>query len=917
MAQMEKIKFLSEIEAPALSIDGQEVATKQEVENIVDDVSVVKPGTGEYSIQIDINNAISSHSVALGYDTRAGLHGFVVQSVDSVNHTYTLDDVTGLEVGDSYSIRLQEQRYNFGQITAINGNVVTVDPFYDSNLRDDSVCWFAILEKSTIGTTDIGKGAFAEGRHTKATGSASHAEGYETVTVGPYSHAEGLYTKAGYAAHTEGKNTKALGNCAHAEGDENNASGNGSHAEGYRTAAAGEFAHAEGRNTRAEGIASHAEGLFSYTSGSYSHAEGNDSRAIGEASHAEGYGTEATGAMGHAEGSHTHANDFYTHAEGYNSTASKPAAHAEGTDTTASGISSHAEGAGTTASAEGAHVEGINGTASGRGSHAEGYSNASGAFSHTEGHSSKATADYAHAEGTGTKAYGVGSHAEGGETQAGNSDGTGGRSHAEGTGTKALAYAAHAEGNGTTATKQAAHAEGVSTKADGDASHAEGQGTSATGEGSHAEGINGTASGRGSHIEGYSNASGAFSHSEGYNTLASGDYSHAAGQGTKATGLAQTVIGKYNISNTSSLFIVGSGDSDSNRRNAMTVSTEGQIALPSTGSLKIGDTQMTETQLQGILNGGGGGSLPSTIVVEKIVSEDYGVDITSEVLAIPSSWAADKVDFISQKGVLYKGVTLHCKIGITEIYGSSQATNYIEDTITVDFGNCPNNPSPFVGYEYSLYEHGYNAWYATSVTLYSATLAEPVGWVVNLKDGTAQLDEVKANVVKVSTVEASTVEATTHIKVGSETITADAWASVVEAASNIGGPYYTLAQADVGEIRIPMGTRVASADDLFGPPPTLSVDSNTGYVGFSESYSYGNSGVLTANYICNEAMNESFPYTGYFVEVLMEKSAYNEVYSDYVPTYYGTAVYSGTWNISSDGSYIYSQNSQIHYAKEV
>lgn len=87
-------------------------------------------------------------------------------------------------------------------------------------------------------------------------------------------------------------------------------------------------------------------------------------------------------------------------------------------------------------------------------------------------------------------------------------------------------------------------------------------------------------------------AIGGFSHAEGYNTIALGDYSHAAGVSTitNPNRNAQTVIGQYNIQDTSVpdilqrgglLLIIGNGigiqGADNERSNALTVDWDGNV----------------------------------------------------------------------------------------------------------------------------------------------------------------------------------------------------------------------------------------------------------------------------------------------------------------------------------------------------
>lgn len=121
----------------------------------------------------------------------------------------------------------------------------------------------------------------------------------------------------------------------------------------------------------------------------------------------------------------------------------------------------------------------------------------------------------------------------------------------------------------------ASHAEGRETQADGNVSHAEGYHTQANGEMSHAEGDT-------------THANGKASHSEGFGTQANGNYSHASGIGTIAVNEAQTVIGKYNATGSSSnkAFVIGNG-STSKQSNAMTVDWNGNIEA--SGTIKAGN----------------------------------------------------------------------------------------------------------------------------------------------------------------------------------------------------------------------------------------------------------------------------------------------------------------------------------------
>lgn len=401
---------------------------------------LVPPGDGTYRRDFGVDNTIVSQGGnSEGRNNSVGLRGFVVTKVGSEStKQYTLDAIDGLEVGDVYSVRLSNHRYNYGKITSISGNVVTVDPFFKSDMLADGVNWFAIAAKPGIGTIDIGVYAHAEGFSSQAVDAFSHVEGFECCAYGEYSHAEGYNTKANWASHAEGYITNAYGPSSHTEGKSTIAYSTAAHAEGYNTKAGkedgtGDAAHAEGVSTKATNYAAHAEGNTTTASGEGSHSEGKLSVASGLASHAEG--------MSKASAS-------YAHAEGYDTEATAWTAHAEGSGTTASGEEAHAEGNGTTAS---------------------------GAASHAEGFRSSALKQ--------------GDHAEGGDTAA-----SGGRSHAEGSETNATAWTAHAEGNGTTASAEAAHAEGKKTVSSALASHAGGNLSKATATGAFVHALSSTAS---------------------------------------------------------------------------------------------------------------------------------------------------------------------------------------------------------------------------------------------------------------------------------------------------------------------------------------------------------------------------------------------------------------------------------------
>ena len=149
-------------------------------------------------------------------------------------------------------------------------------------------------------------------------------------------------------------------------------------------------------------------------------------------------------------------------------------------------------------------------------------------------------------------------------------------STASGYQTQAIGNYSIANGWWTRADGQCAVASGLLTRASGHFTHAEGTRTLASINNAHAEGDLTQATGRQSHAEGVETiASGYCAHAEGSNTKATNYYSHAEGLGTIAAGRNQTAMGKYNISDTSSLVIVGNGSKDVTRSNAYKLDAKG------------------------------------------------------------------------------------------------------------------------------------------------------------------------------------------------------------------------------------------------------------------------------------------------------------------------------------------------------
>lgn len=282
---------------------------------------------------------------------------------------------------------------------------------------------------------------------------------------------------------------------------------------------------------------------------------------VGEYSTAEGYNTIASGYASHAEGSNAYISNGEIAFYDTRTVTISDGVTVEVDSSQAYGINSHAEGCQTLAYGKHSHAEGDQTTAKGGGSHAEGYKTiASGAQSHAEGVATTASGGRSHAEGSETIASGSFCHAEGWRTVANGNN------------------SCHAEGYQTTASEIATHAEGSSSN----------KVTDLITDFSWSETTNddiintwntqkfSLAHGRVSHVEGCDNlALGYASHAEGHDTVAVGNYSHTSGHYTKALNENEASYGKYNISNSDTLFSIGDGTAGDARHNAFEITTTG------------------------------------------------------------------------------------------------------------------------------------------------------------------------------------------------------------------------------------------------------------------------------------------------------------------------------------------------------
>ena len=330
------------------------------------------------------------------------------------------------------------------------------------------------------------------------------------------------------------------------------ASGVGAIALGFISTASGDFSHAGGEGTLASGRYGYTTGQFTTASGDYSHAEGASTKALEYCSHAEGEGTIASGHTSHAEGNSCQSIGQASHAEGQGTKASGFGSHAEGDTSNASGMLSHAEGQSTLSSGQASHAEGFFTIASNNYEHAQGrynHNSENQIFSIGTGESDASRRNAISVlavpnSGRYTSSVFI--------QNVGGYDGTNPTP-----GTNDLATVINGLSSGGSS-------ETLWKKGTGKNSIVQVIGgiplfqSRATGDKAIATGFNTNASGESSHAEGNSTeASGLDSHAEGAGTIAANEYEHAQG--------------RYNHNSENQIFSIGTGNSGTDRRNAVSV----------------------------------------------------------------------------------------------------------------------------------------------------------------------------------------------------------------------------------------------------------------------------------------------------------------------------------------------------------
>lgn len=439
-----------------------------------------------------ISNGDYSH--AEGDTSIAGVKGYTIVAANSSTSTIVLSSTGNLSVGTKIGVYDKKQADN--RILSV-ATITSIDT--KGNIVVKMIGEAPFSSYFTVGNIVINMNFV-----TSYTGS-------EDAIVG------------GHVAHAEGRNTKAIGTASHSEGNITTANGEYSHAEGSYTETLNDYAHAEGYNTKARGIASHSEGTGTESIGTSAHGEGVSTKAIGDTSHSEGNSTVANGKCSHAEGHGSKTGIYGCMVVSTDETAQSAVLKTVGNLAVGTVIGTYQNSYGIVKSIGNIKtIDSSTKTVTFNLASGVTFSNAifEGAvlvdvstFNDSDDTESVVGGnDGAHSEGRNTKAIGTSSHAEGNTTTA---NGTG--SHAEGNGSIAGGASAHAEGVATKAMGEGSHAENGSTQARGGYSHAEGWATKVYGKYSHTEGRYNVEYGTSNHVENESNTLyGQYTHVEGY-----------------------------------------------------------------------------------------------------------------------------------------------------------------------------------------------------------------------------------------------------------------------------------------------------------------------------------------------------------------------------------------------------------------
>lgn len=238
-------------------------------------------------------------------------------------------------------------------------------------------------------------------------------------------------------------------------------------------------------------------------------------------------------------------------------------------------------------------------------------------------------------------------------------DGIDGKDGADGVGRKTESGGEVFNGCADNAAIKNAHAEGDTTTANGNAAHSEGKNTTASGVASHAEGNT---------------------------TNAYADYSHSSGNHTRADFVGQTAVGRFNAKpNADSVFTVGNGTADNNRKNAFNVFADGHAEIQAMG--ESDNSVATKHYVDGEL---------ATFDFIKVVDALPQEGLLNRIYLVPSAtttqqnlfdeyiWLQSGWEYITSKQV---------EVDLTNYYEKSQVDEMIEE-IQGQFANITDTIYP-------------------------------------------------------------------------------------------------------------------------------------------------------------------------------------------------------------------------------
>ena len=268
---------------------------------------------------------------------------------------------------------------------------------------------------------------------------------------------------------------------------------------------------------------------------------------------------------------------------GANNESTSSGAISLGYGNTNSGFNSTAIGAMNTVSGDSSLAYGYKNTVNGDFSTVVGQENTVGEMGFAGGVLSEAT-------GTGSISYGNENVASGEYAVAlgGDNTASGKRSVALGNENEASGECSFAEGTNTTASGKYSHAQNEETTASGESSTAMGYRTEASGNQAFAGGRETVASARNSTALGFQ-------------TEASHEQSFTTGRNLITGRTNQTVIGEFNKKDSNALLVIGVGNSDSDRKNALVVHKDGSVYVGDEKVLTAEQWRVTDVGETGLL----------------------------------------------------------------------------------------------------------------------------------------------------------------------------------------------------------------------------------------------------------------------------------------------------------------------------